>query len=279
MADPVDADDWALTRALAAELGVDAGEQLAVLAALPSELTEWSINSEASRGTLRVSVWSKDRHAIADALARCAPGCLAERAAIAADDHEGLGLAMRAGEPPSVRWWGLTRDGGALAARVGAAWPQHRDELERLVGVLGGASPLCGVGLEANRRATLYAELRTPAAAIAVLEEARVLASGPARWFFRALLGLGDEAARPWPKVWVGRSVGIGGGWKFYYFARGDELRRTDDELLAAIAADAALCAAHARLRAYRTTPWIQLIGLTVVDERPPSFTVYLATR
>jgi hypothetical protein len=273
-------DDRRTTLELAAALGVDAiGEPLATLCSLPSELTEWSVNPGAARGTLRVSAWTMDRTLASTTLARLAPDCVPLRDALIADDYEGLGLAFRDGEPPSVRWWGLAADGAALARRVEVAFPEHRDELARLLAATGGAHTACGLGLEAHRRATLYAQLRTPAVAVAVLEHARVVASPPARWFFRELLGLGPEASRPWPKLWVGRSIGCTGGWKFYYFARGDELRRTDAELLDAIAAGPGLRAAWRLLRAHADVPWIQLLGLTIIDEQPPSFTAYLAPR
>jgi hypothetical protein len=271
-------EDRDLTLRLAAAAGVAVDEaRLAPLFDLAPDLTEWSINPAADRrGTLRVSTWTRDRAAGAAQLARLAPELAAVRARLVGDDHEGLGLALRAGGPPSARWWALATDGEAMAARAGAAWPEHAGELDRLLAAAGGPWTCVGAGVEGERRQTIYAELRRPDAALRVLELARVEVSRAANLFWKGLLGL-EPGGRPWPKVWVGRSLGDGGGWKFYYFARGDELRRTDRVLLAAIAAGPELEAAWQLLRSVAPGPWVQLVGLTIPDGGEPSFTAYLA--
>src|SRR5690606_35904321 len=103
-----------------------------------------------------------------------------------------------------------------------------------------------------------------------------VTVSRPVNLFWKGLLGL-EPGGRSWPKVWVGRSIGEGGGWKFYYFARGDELRRTDEVLLDAIGAGPELAASWQLMRSITSGPWIQLIGLTIPEGGPRSFTAYLA--
>jgi hypothetical protein len=274
-------DDRELTLRIAAAAGVglDAA-QLAPLFEVVPELTEWSINPGADRrGTLRVSVWTRDRPAGAAALARFAPELAATRAALIGDDYEGLGLALRTDgreTMTSPRWWALATDGERMAARARAAWPEHADEVDRLLAATGGPWTCVAAGVEGAARRTIYAELRRPDAAIRVLELARVAVSRPTNLFWKGILGL-EPGGRPWPKVWVGRSIGAGGGWKFYYFARGDELRRSDEVLLDGIGAGPELAAAWRVLRSVGPGPWIQLIGLTISEDGAPSFTAYLA--
>ncbi|HWU89242.1 MAG TPA: hypothetical protein VN253_18375, partial [Kofleriaceae bacterium] len=156
------------------------------------------------------------------------------------------------------------------------AWPQHAGELERLLAATGGPRTCAGAGIEGAQRQTVYAEVRTPEAAVRVAELARVRVTRATNLFFKGILGL-EPGGRPWPKVWVGRSLGPGGGWKFYYFARGDELRRTDQVLLGAISAGPEQQEPWRLLRSIAPGPWIQLVGLTVPEDGPPSFTAYLA--
>ncbi len=271
-------DDRELTLRLAAAAGVavDAA-RLQPLFDLAPELTEWSINPAADpRGTLRASVWTRDRDAGAAALARIAPELSATRAQLLGDDFEGLGLALRDGGFSSARWWALAKDGEQMAARVRAAWPAHGGELDRLFAATGGPWTCAGAGVEGLDRRTVYAELRSPAAGLRVLDLARVTVSQPANLFWKGILGL-EPGGRPWPKVWVGRSIGPAGGWKFYYFARGDELRRTDEVLLHAIGAGPELLASWELLRSVAPGPWVQLIGLTIPEGGVPAFTAYLA--
>jgi hypothetical protein len=272
-------DDRELTLRLAAAAGVavDAA-QLAPLFDAAPELTEWSINPASDRrGTLRVSVWTRDRDAGAAALERIAPELRATREQLLGDDYEGIGLALRSPDArPSPRWWALATDGERMAARARAAWPAHGGELDRLLAATGGPRTCAGAGVEGGDRRTIYAELRSPAAALRVLELARVTVSRAANLFWKGILGL-EPCGRPWPKVWVGRSIGVAGGWKFYYFARGDELRRTDEVLLEAIAAGPELLASWRLLASVTPGPWIQLIGLTIPEGGSPAFTAYLA--
>lgn len=285
-------DDRALTGRLAEAAGVavDAA-QLAALFEMSPELTEWSLNPAADRrGALRVSAWTRDRAAGAAAMARVAPVIAPTRAALlGADggDYEGWGLALRAGGPASARWWVLPSDGAPLAARAREAWPAQAGEIDRLLAATGGPRTCAGAGVEAGvegaARRTIYAELRTPQLAVRVLELARVAVSRAANLFWKGICGL-EPGGRPWPKVWVGRSLGRGGGWKFYYFARGDEHRRSDAVLLDAIGAGPELLAARGVLGAEGPGPWVQLVGLTILDGDEPgaapgaaTFTAYLA--
>jgi len=259
--------DRALTLELASTLGVAVDDAaLAPLFAIQPELVEWSINAAADpRGTLRVAAWSRDRARVVLPPAHAA---LREQL-LCGDDFEGLGLALHADRPPALRWWLLASDGAELAARARATWPAHA-ELDALLAAAGGDRACTAVGAELPGRATVYVRLPDPEAAVRVLELARVPVSASANLFWKGICGL-EPGGRPWPKVWAGRSVGSDGGWKFYYFARGDELRRTDAVLLEAVGASPELRRACAAVG----NPAIQLIGLTVRDA--PSFTVYLA--
>ncbi len=275
-------DDLALTVQLAAAMKVPvSGAELAPLFAIEPELVEWSVNSAHDpRGTLRVSAWTRDRWRAARALEALAPERVAMREVLVdLDEYEGVGLALRAGEAPSVRWWAFASEGEKMAARALAVWPAHAAVIDELFGAVGGPRACVAVGLETSRghqRETIYARLGDAAAAIRVLELARVRVSREANLFWKGLCGL-EPDGRSWPKVWVGRSLGAHPGWKFYYFARGDDLRRSDEVLLAAVDASPELRASWQILRAeVLERPCIQLIGLTIPDEGAPAFTVYL---
>jgi len=272
-------DDLAITLQLAAALGVPVrSDELEPVFSIAPELTEWSINAVADpRGTLRIGCFTRQRAAVARAIARLAPDHLALRDALLDDDLEGLGLALREAAPPSVRWWALAGDGDRMADKVRAAWPQHARELDELLAVTGlGTCAAVGVELSgAHRRETVYVRLRTPAAAIRVLERARVPVSRAANLFWSGLCGL-EPGGRPWPQVWAARSAGTTSSWKFYYFARGDEVRRTDEVLIEAAGARAD---AWQIVRRATGEPCVQLVGLTVREGQAPAFTVYLARR
>jgi len=262
--------DRALTLELASTLGVAVTDDaLAPLFALAPELVEWSINAGPDpRGTLRVAAWTRDR-------ARVARVIPPEHAAmrdhlLCGDDFEGLGLALHPDQPPAARWWLLASEGAELAARARAAWPHHAAELAALLAAAGGDHALTAVGAELPGRETAYVRLADAAAAVRVLELAQVPVSRQANLFWKGICGL-EPGGRAWPQVWAGHSIGRAGGWKFYYFARGDELRRTDAVLLDAVGAAPELRAACALVGGNAA---IQLIGLTVRDR--PSFTVYL---
>lgn len=274
-------DDRALTAELAAAAGVQvtAGELDALFGFAPA-LTEWSVNAAADRrGALRASLWTQDRDATARVVERFAPGELATRRALAGDDFEGVGIAMRGDGRSSFRWWALADDGAALAARARRTWPEHGAAIDAMLAAAGGAHACAAVGLEAAAaavRRTVYAELRRPEDAIRVLALARIPVSQPANLFWKGILGL-EPGGRPWPRVWVGRSFGPAGGWKFYYFARGDELRRSDEVLLDAVSASPAARGVWERLRAAAGGPCVQLVGLTFPEDGSPSFTTYFA--
>jgi hypothetical protein len=127
--------------------------------------------------------------------------------------------------------------------------------------------------------------------AVHLLEQLAHPPSLQANLFFKALLGLEAGSERSWPKVWVGRSVGHGaetehdrgGGWKFYYFARRDPQRRTDDVLLDLVEASPKLLDACRLLRDRNIGDGalIQLLGLTFSERPldPPRWTVYLGEK
>jgi len=272
-------DDRETTLQLATVLGVTvSASELDPLFEIAPELIEWSINSAAdARGVLRTSAWTRDHARAAAVIARVAPELTSVRERLLDDgDFEGLGLASRGAGAATLRWWTLAGDGAAMADRARTAWPEHAAAIDRLLAAAGGASTCAAAGLEsgAHSRQTIYARLRDPAAAIRVLELAGVPTSQPASLFWKGICGL-EPGGRDWPQVWVGHSHGRGGGWKFYYFARGDELRRTDAVLLDAVRATPVL----ARACEVVGGPCIQLIGLTIRPSEDPAFTVYLARR
>ncbi|HTR49327.1 MAG TPA: hypothetical protein VMJ10_01390 [Kofleriaceae bacterium] len=269
-----------MTDRLAAAVGIAASaDVLAPLFAFTPVVTEWSFNAGnagSARGAFRVSTWTGDHAAARAALARIAPDQLALRDSLVADDLEGVGLAFRAGEPATGRWWALVRDGEAAASRAIAAWPELAPEIDGVLRAAGGRHALVAVGIEAARRATIYVELHAASDALRVLELARIPVSQSANLFFKGVLGL-EPGGRRWPRVWAARSIGQDGGWKFYYFARGDEQRRTDEVLLDAVRATAEQQAAWRLLREDARLPVVQHVGLAFVAAAPPAFTVYLA--
>jgi hypothetical protein len=201
------------------------------------------------------------------------------REALLGDDHEGIGLAIREGAPASVRWWSLTYEGELMVEHARAQWPEHAAEIDALFAATGGPWTCTAVGIEASgghARQTVYARLDDPALAVRVLELAKVPVTLATNLFFKGICGL-EPGGRPWPRVWVARSFGSDPGWKFYYFARGDELRRSDRVLLEAIEAGPALHAAYELVRGDAAGPVVRFIGLTIRGTTRPSFTAYLA--
>lgn len=275
-------DDRALTSRLVEAAHVQASpEELDALFAVNPVMTEWSQNpADDQRGELRVSAWTRDRVAAAAVVDRFAPAHLTARAALLGDELEGVGLALRGHGPSSFRWWTFADDGALLAARARRTWPDDAAMMDAVLGAAGGPHTCAAVGVElttTGHRRTLYAELRTPASAIRMLELAAVPVSQPANLFWKGIVGL-EPGGRPWPRVWVGRSVGPAGGWKFYYFARGDELRRTDEVLLDAVSAGPRAREVWLALQEVVNGPCVQFVGLTFPDDCvAPSFTTYLA--
>src|SRR5262245_39435873 len=286
-------DDRGLTEQLAEAARVRVtGAELDALFSFAPELTEWSMNAAADRrGALRVSAWTKDRGGARAVVERFAPRSVAMRDGLVGDDFEGVGLVMRGDGRSSFRWWALADDGAVLAERARRAWPEQGEMIDSLLAATGGPATCAAVGVElptgdigaggedvfaGGERRTVYAELRTPERALRVLELARIVVSQSANLFWKGIVGL-EAGGRPWSRVWVGRSVGPGDGWKFYYFARGDEMRRTDEVLLDAVSASAELREVWTRLRATTHKPCVQLIGLTFHTDSSPSFTTYLS--
>lgn len=278
-------DDRALTEELLGAAGLPVhGAELDALFGCRPALTEWSLNATADpRGALRVSVWTKDRGAAAAVVEKLQPRFGATREALVGDDFEGMGLSVRGG-PSSFRWWTLADDGEALAEKARRTWGDIGDVIDGLLAAAGGPYTCAALGVEiaalstpgVPQRRTIYAELRSPASALRVLEHAKIVVSQPANLFWKGIVGL-EPGGRPWPRVWAARSVGAGGGWKFYYFARGDDLRRTDAVLLDAASASPPSRAVWTRLCETASQPCVQLIGLTLPDVGSPSFTIYLS--
>ena len=289
MTGPAAARDIRLTGELATIAGAPAPPQAtALLDALEPALTEWSLNDEGDpRGALRFGSWTGD-HACAEQVLRAhgQERACELRARLPLDDMEGLGLAWSAGRPATFRWWLLApSDGTALCDAVVNGCAELADATRALAAPCS-AARCTAVGLElgledgALLRSTIYFAVYDPRTAIAVLERIGCPPSPPARAFFQGLCGLDPERRRPWPKVWVGRSVGVGGGWKVYYFARGDVPRPGDDALLALASAADVVRRAAACVRAAGAGSAVQLLGLTFLEGAPePTWTPYLALR
>jgi hypothetical protein len=276
-------DDRQRTLALAAAVGVALrDDDLAPLYAMPVALTEWSINDvDDPRGALRVSVWTEDHRGAGDVVARLAPAFAGDRERLLGDDVEGIGLALRTGSPTTLRWWTLANDGDALARRARAFWPERAAVLDQLWRAAGGDYTCCALGVELGDRprATAYAQVRTPHALVRLLELAAIPVSRRANLFVKGVLGV-EPGGRPWPKVWVGRALDTD-AWKLYYFARGDDHRRSDAVLLDAIDAGPHMMDAWRTLAASDPAQpaWIQLLGLRAGGGASPRWTAYLAAR
>ena len=274
-------------------LGVDAPSDLIaeVDDILQPVLTEWSLNGDANvRGRLRYGSWTENPTACERALEHLgAGGIQALRSAIRGTGSEAIGMGLSPRSAQRLRWWRLVEDdeGGAMAQDILAYEPSLQSDYDLMVAATGHADWCCAVGCAsvdgAVSRSTLYFELPTPASVLPILEHIGCPASLRANQFFRGLLGLDKGRRLPWPKVWVGRSVGAGGGWKFYYFARKEPTRVSDDVLIG-------LCGETNRTpyNCFRrvacgedtATPVIQIVGLSFLDGHShdmPHWTMYLA--
>lgn len=284
------------TSALAEALGLRVhAEALDTLAAeAPPELVEWSVNPRGdNRGRLRATLWSEDLAAANRLRARLLPTSVRDALeGLPEDGMVGYGFAWSP-QGRAARWYQLPSmgRGGALAQAAAARFPELAEPARLLAERCGGWAQCQGLGLEADeaglRRATIYYRLKGPEVLLELLTQQGIPASPRARLLIEGVMGVSRATPRPWPKAWIARSVGDGGGWKLYYFARRDPLRAPDEALLDAVEASAALRAARDRLAALcppvapklGAAGLVQLLGLRLGDERPPTWTVYLAPR
>ena len=291
--------DAELTLRLAAALGIDIDRPAleTLFRGLEPTLTEWSINAaDDPRGSLRFGSWVAPGDAALGEAVRTlgGPACVALTSQVPHDDLEGVGLGFRAGARPCFRWWQLARPGAGegLFAAARAAWGGSdvpAADLDELSEQCGGPRRATALGIEAVDghmiRRTVYFNVLSAWAAVKILERIGALSTLPAQQFFRGLLGMNGDAAQGWPKVWIGRSFGRGGGWKFYWFARGALERPDDAALLDLVGAGPGAREAYAALAADSAAgaPLVQLVGLTFRDdappETPPTWTLYLARR
>jgi hypothetical protein len=291
--------DAELTLRLGAALGIELDRPAleTMFRGLEPILTEWSINAtDDPRGHLRLGSWvAPGNAALGEAMRELGgPGCVELARQVPHDDLEGIGLAFRAAARPCFRWWQLARPGAGegLFAAARAAWDDSgvpAAEMDELAERCGGPRRATALGIEAVDgdvvRRTVYFSVLSAWTAVRLLERIGVFATTPAQQFFRGLLGMDGRAAHGWPKLWIGRSFGQGGGWKFYWFGRGDLAPPSDAALLDLIDAGPGARAAYAALAADTTAgaPLVQLVGLTFRDgappDAPPGWTLYLARR
>lgn len=270
------------------QAGVDA-----LFAALEPEMTEWSLNAaDDPRGELRVACWSRDAVRVRDAMVRVEqPFAQALCSAVAgASEYQGIGVAASQ-SLQTFRWWALSRRYGGenlarVASQAGAELAAELDVLARSVGGMSQVRAVSAEGLgEMSLRHTIYASLPRPEVAVRLLEHIGCPVTLRGNLFFKALLGLEPGRSRPWPVVWAGRSVGASSGWKFYYFARRDPYRVSDEAILDLVDAGSQLQAAwhvlsDAATPAERQRGLVQFVGLTMLDALPdaePRWTVYMA--
>ena len=277
-----------MTAALAELAGTPLPKTIAnELEALAPSAVEWSVNADQRRGRLRVAAWSSDVARVDAALARlgeprarewhhrCAAAATVESRRQAAT---GIGWQLAADEPARARWWQLAplSDGAALYATALASAPELRGPGEALVALTGSSSRCVAVGAElANgevARATLYFELLAPALAVELLGHLRIPPSPRARSFFAEL--------ESWTQIWVARSVGRHGGWKFYRFLRNESARPDDAALLDQLDAGAVRPFVTCAREMCGASDIVQIAGITFFEADrggTPQLTLYLA--
>lgn len=279
-------DPIARTLALADALGltVDRATLDAVLGAggLDPQLVEWSVNAgDDPRAPLRFGAWvDGDDPALAQFYAeRAGPDARALRDATPHDGLEGLGLALDA-DGSRLRWWQLAGDEGRALHAVAAT---HDQGVDALAARCGGPARCRALGAElaadgSLRRTTAYYSVLTPAVALDVLEHLAVPSSLEGKQLLAGLCGLDGKHGLPWPKVWIGRSMGsAGAGHKLYVFLRGAE-RRPSDAAVMALTQSPAVERARAAFGGPECA--IPIVGLTwPTDGGAPRWTVYLADR
>ena len=282
-------DATSVTRALGEALGVgvDAERLEALVAAYGDRHAEWSVNESGDgRGRLRVAFGTEDFAAAARAVARFLPEPWDRLDAhLPREGMAGLGLAFGAGPVRLRLYRAAPASGGArLAAAAIGRFPGLAPTVGTFAAACGGYANLTGLGLDfaggALARVTVYFRLGDPAclrdlfAALALPDHPR-----SAR-FLGHVLGLAPARPRPWPKVWVGASLGTNGGVKLYAFLRGDPHRLPDGPLLDGIDAPPPLRRARDRFaEAVGADPVVQVLGHRLDAPEPPSLTVYLAPR
>lgn len=285
------AEDVRRTVALGAAVGVavDAGLCAEVLdpvtGGLDAGLVEWSVNAgDDARGALRFGAWvAGDDPALRGLVTRHGGAALeALREAVPHAGMEGAGWAFGADGAARFRWWQLAGEDDGAALHAGAAGLVGGD-VAAVAARCGGAARCRAVGAEVGEdggllRATLYYSVLRPAVALGLLSAIGAPDEARGRMLLAGLCGLDGRFGLPWPKVWVGRSVGrAGGGYKLYVFLRGAE-RRPGDAALIEMAGGGGAAAARAAFGGPACA--IPIVGLTWGEGGgAPRWTVYLADR
>jgi len=262
-----------------------------MFAAVRPEIAEWSVNEDGdTRGRLRVALRPSDPTRVRDALARLShPFALALCDELAGGIREAfLGVALSASDN-SLRFWAAPRPAQrqAFIDIATRAEPSLAEPARMLADRCGGMDAYQGLGVEGRgkrtSRWTLYFSIPERSTAERLLEHTGRASTRRRDFFIRTLLGIEARHPRPFPRVWIGRSMGLSSGWKFYYFARGDHSRLPDGVLLDLMDASPALretwriLGSHAR-SSMRPDELIHIIGMTIPDgASEPRLTVYFA--
>lgn len=280
-------------------LAVDAGLVSAVLdpgaGGVAAQLVEWSVNAgDDPRAALRFGAWvGAGDAALRGVVERFGgPGVAGLRAAVAKEAQgkqgglEGVGWGFgrdaSGGASARFRWWQLAGDDGT-AMHAGVVGLVGGDGAE-VAAICGGARRCRAVGAEVGAdgelvRATVYYSVLRSEVALALLGAIGAVDDARGRVLLAGLCGLDGRFGLPWPKVWVGRSVGVSGsGYKLYVFLRGAERRPSDEALIEMVGGgDAGLAWGAFGGEGLR----IPIVGLTWSDDRGerPRWTVYLADR
>lgn len=257
------------------------------------EFTEWSVNQGGDpRGVLRVALRPADHTRVRDALVHLPYPFARSLYLESANDiiEAYLGVALSA-QGTTLRFWAapLPSRCRAFVERALRAEPALAESTQLLAEQCGGVTACEGFGVEGQgeraARWTLYFPLPERSTAERLIEHIGCGASARRDFFFKALLGLDARRPRPFPMVWIGRSVGASCGWKLYYFARHDRHRLNDRVLLDLMDAGPAVRQTWQILGSYAQPArcragLIHIIGLTIPDsprDAEPRLTVYFA--
>lgn len=252
---------------------------------------EWSINDDGDpRGLLRVAVWPTDLLHVRQALVRFSyPLASSIYDKIAYCSRQvGLGVALSENDF-TVRLWAAPSppQRRSLIDVALHAEPRLTEPARMLTDLCGGMTAYEGLSVEVGRgqtsRWTLYYSIPDRAAAEYLIEQIACRASRRRDAFLKAFLGIESRNPGAFPRVLIGRSIGVSSGWKLYYFVRHDPHRLPDQIVFDLVDAGPALREVWQILWEHapshqRPAGLVHLVGLTVPDDtHDPRTTIYFA--